>query len=360
MKILILGQTPPPYGGQAINIEKMLQVLDQRSLTYRFIRMDFSTEINDMGKPGLRKIAKLGTIFLRLLYQLVVYRPGLVYYPPAGPQKVPVFRDMALLFPVRLFRFNTIFHFHAGGLSEIYNTLSRPARWLFRFCYFEASHAICLSEQGKKDPLFLKSKNIAIIPSGTEDIGFERLTVTKDRFIVLFAGLCSESKGILDFIAVLRKAQQTNRSIFGVVLGKPFSAVEKNAIDRAVEEGLIGFEGVVAGTRKRDFFSEADLFLFPSFFESENFPTVIIEAFSAGLPVVATRWRGIPDQVQDGYNGFIHEVHDIEGMTGSVIKLASDTALRKRHSLNARHDFETRYTMTKFASSMANFYKSVR
>jgi glycosyltransferase involved in cell wall biosynthesis len=360
MKILILGQTPPPYGGQAINIEKMMRSLDTHEISYRFIRMDFSNEINDMGRLSLRKVGRLMAIFCRLLFQLVVYRPAAVYYPPAGPQYVPILRDMILLFPIRLFGFTTIFHFHAGGLAETYSKLNPLLRWLYRFCYFNAACSICLSEQGKTDPTFLRSKKIVVIPSGVEDIGHAPEKIPTDgHCTVLFAGLCSESKGILDFIAILRTARLQNPAIRGQVLGKPFSEKENSEINKAVAEGILNFEGVRTGEEKNCFFAQADIFLFPSFFESENFPTVILEAFSAGLPVVATQWRGIPDQVRSGYNGFVHQVHDIEGMADSVLKLAADPIFRKKLGANSRHDFETKYTMSNFTDSIANFYKSL-
>ena len=145
MKILILGQTPPPYGGQAINIEKMIRVLAKHQFDHRVIRMNFSDEINDMGSFSLKKTMRLLRIVLQLVGQLIVYRPSLVYYPPAGPKQTPIFRDMVLLFPVRLFRFKTVLHYHAGGVSEAYQGFIPLLRALYRFTYFYADHSICLS-----------------------------------------------------------------------------------------------------------------------------------------------------------------------------------------------------------------------
>ncbi len=104
MKLLIIGQTPPPYYGQAINIERMLSILDQHGLDYRHIRMNFSDEMSDVGTASYRKVWKLFRLFCSISCSLLVYRPDYVYYPPAGPDKVPAIRDMVLLFPVRLFR----------------------------------------------------------------------------------------------------------------------------------------------------------------------------------------------------------------------------------------------------------------
>ncbi|NCI48052.1 glycosyltransferase family 4 protein [Sediminibacterium soli] len=359
MRILVLGQTPPPYGGQSINIKKMLDAMAHAGVGHRFVRLNFSDEIQDMGSFSLKKMARLAGIFLRLLWNLLVYRPSFVYYPPAGPLMTPVLRDIVLLFPVRLFGVKRIFHFHAGGVSHIYARCNPVLKALYRFAYYRAEHSICLSEYGRKDAIALQSRAIHIIPSGVADIGTHPSTITGHQpFCVLFMGLCSESKGILDFIDTIRLARQDHPGITGKILGAVFSEKEKRAIEAAVAEGIIRYEGVQTGPAKIGHIREAQALLFPSFFESENFPTVILEAFSAGLPVVATRWRGIRDQVHPAKNGFLHEVHDTKGMAASLVRLARDPQLYTGLSANARHDFETYYTLNNFDAAIVNFYKS--
>jgi glycosyltransferase involved in cell wall biosynthesis len=360
MKILILGQTPPPYGGQAINIEKMIRVLHQHQFNCRVIRMNFSDDISDMGRFSLNKIVRLLKILFQLSWQLLVYRPDITYYPPAGPQRTPIFRDMILLFPIRLFRFNTVFHFHAGGVSEAYKNFNPLLRFFYRFAYYNIDYSICLSLHGRKDPEFLQSKEIMVIPSGVEDPGYNSSEKNNEKFTVLFAGLCCESKGVLDFIEIIRAGKKSNPLIHGKILGKIFSSKEAACIQAAVEEDLISYEGVQTGEAKNEHFTTANAFLFPSFFESENFPTVIIEAFASGLPVIATNWRGIADQVTNEYNGFLHEPHDIKGMTASILQLSTNNMLYGQLATNARRDFETKYTMGIFEESIVTAFKSFK
>jgi glycosyltransferase involved in cell wall biosynthesis len=360
MKILILGQTPPPYGGQAINIEKMIRVLNQHKFNYRLIRMNFSDDISDMGRFSLNKIGRLLRILFQLSWQLLTYRPNIIYYPPAGPQRTPIFRDMILLFPIRLFRFTTVFHYHAGGLSEAYKKFNPLLRFFYRFAYYNIDYSICLSQHGRKDPEFLRSKKILVIPSGVEDPGYNSSEKNNEKFTVLFAGLCCASKGVLDFIEIIRAGKQSNPFIHGKILGKIASSKEATYIKSAVEEGLISYEGVQTGEAKKEHFKAANAFLFPSFFESENFPTVIIEAFASGLPVIATDWRGIADQVIDGYNGFLHEPHDIKDMAASILELSNNNTLHRQLAANARRDFETKYTMGIFEESIVTAFKSFK
>jgi glycosyltransferase involved in cell wall biosynthesis len=326
-----------------------------------------------MGAFNFTKLIKLVRIFCTLLYQLLVYRPHAVYYPPAGPTLNAVYRDFILLTPVKLFGFKRIFHFHAGGLASIYSGLAPWAKMIYRYVYFNADYSICLSKAGQIDPAFLQSKKIDIIPSGVEafagPVNSELVESAqsvlidpsrdKQTFVVLFAGLCSKSKGILDFIEVIRICHQQDARIVGKVMGKAYSELEENALNEATAEGILHFEGVLTGNKKSAAFLHANAFLFPSIFESENFPTVIIEAFAAGLPVVATKWRGIPDLVKNGKNGFIHPPHAIAAMAHSILELATNHPLHAQLSAQAKSDFETNYTMGTFEASIVAYFKQV-
>ncbi|MCF0062721.1 glycosyltransferase family 4 protein [Dyadobacter chenwenxiniae] len=361
-KILIIGQTPPPYGGQSIMIGKIVSFLDKSDFDYKLIRMNFSEEMDQTGKWGLMKIFKLFKILFSIIYTLLSYKPDYVYYPPSGFERVPIYRDIILLFFVRLLRFKVIFHFHAGGLTNIYESLSPFFKKTFEFVFFYPDYSICMSESGTADPLFLKCKDITIIPYGVDDlrIAGDIQKQNQDRFSVLFVGVCRETKGILDYLDVIRRANKIDPRIRGQVVGKAFGTKEANALDLAVKEGLITYHGIKIGQEKINVFNESDLFLFPTFFEHENFPTVNLEAFSCGLPVISTKWRGVVNQITDGYNGYIHDVHGVESMAASIVKILNDKSLYSQLSQGARSSYEQYYSVGVFEKNIINFFNSLK
>ncbi len=77
-----------------------------------------------------------------------------------------------------------------------------------------------------------------------------------------------------------------------------------------------------------------------------------LEAFSFGLPVISTKWRGVSDQVIEGYNGFLHDIHDTDSMAASVLLLARDQQLYTTLCINARNTYETKYTSERFDESI--------
>lgn len=363
IKITVIGQTPPPYGGQIIHIGKIVTILENNGFDFSLIRMNFSEEMNETGKFSYLKIWKLVLLVLSVIKNLLFYRPDYVYYPPSGNEKAPIYRDIIVLFLIRLFRFKTIFHFHAGGIAAIYPRLNFCFQKLFRFVFFEPNYSICMSKEGTKDPLFVKSKEIVIIPYGVDDLKLSanvNYINSNNNFQVLFVGICRETKGIIDFVNVIEKANKLDKRIVGRIVGKIFSEKEDNVIQNGISKGIINFEGVKIGKDKNAIFCESDLFLFPTFFEHENFPTVNLEAFSSGLPVISTKWRGVIDQIRDGYNGYIHEVHDIDGMVESILKIVNNTALQSELSKNARADYEAHYSDQLFEQNILKFFKNLK
>ena len=58
-------------------------------------------------------------------------------------------------------------------------------------------------------------------------------------------------------------------------------------------------------------------------------PRCVLEMMAAGLPVIATDVRGNRDLVEDGVNGFLVELEDVDGLTTAMINLAEDASLRR-------------------------------
>lgn len=70
------------------------------------------------------------------------------------------------------------------------------------------------------------------------------------------------------------------------------------------------------------YYHAADLYLHAA--HAENFPNVILEALSCGLPVIGTETGGIPEQIDEGRTGHVVPQGDAESMAGQALSLLSD------------------------------------
>ena len=80
--------------------------------------------------------------------------------------------------------------------------------------------------------------------------------------------------------------------------------------------------------------SASDVFLLPS--AQESFGLAALEAMACEVPVVASNVGGLPEVIEHGVTGFLHDQTDLDGMAASAIALLTDPALHRRVTDAAR------------------------
>ena len=89
----------------------------------------------------------------------------------------------------------------------------------------------------------------------------------------------------------------------------------------------VTFTGRIDHSQTGAHYDAADVFVFPSIFESFGIPPV--EAMAAGLPVVAARAGGTVETVIDGVTGLLVEREDAKALAAALLRLIEDPELRR-------------------------------
>jgi glycosyltransferase involved in cell wall biosynthesis len=324
------------------------------------VRLKFSRSIDEIGSFQVRKLF----VLLKTLIDILIGRwrshAQILYYPPAGPTFNPVLRDIFLLICTRwLFRY-TVFHFHALGLPGIYPRLPWWLKPLFKLAYYDADLAIVMSASTASAGYDLAAKEVTIIPNGIPDS--TRLTPCALRQVrggvarILFMGMLCEEKGLLTLIEACSQLQKAGLSFHLVCAGAFTSESFKKEVEQLIKTysltEVIQFPGVLRGAEKWQAFQEAAVFCLPSHHYSENSPVVLIEAMSFGLPIVTTRWGGIPDVVGASGGAFIVEPGLPSLVAEKLGVLIRDVGLRASMGSKNRVWFCDHHTLAKFRESM--------
>jgi glycosyltransferase involved in cell wall biosynthesis len=357
IRVLVVGQTPPPFHGQAIMIQ-MLVDGPLPNVTMRHVRMNFSQTMDQVGRFQVGKLLHLFQVMFAIIYQRIVFRPSILYYPPAGPNKVPILRDVLLLLTTRWMFRKTVFHFHANGMSELVPKLPRWIQFLVRLSMSRPDVAIHLSEYTSNEGGFLNARKVVIVPNAAEDhlAGFPRCEQSDNEVPrLLYLGTVCETKGICDLLKALRQINASTPFHLDVVGSfQPLTfreTVEKKLVDYGLKD-KVTLHGQKTGDDKWRMLQAADIFCFPTYYESEGFPCVLVEAMSFELPIVSTTWRGIPSIVEDGTTGYLVKVRDVDRLAERLQKLLSDPRMAKEMGHRARNRFESRFTKEHFLRAM--------
>ncbi len=79
-----------------------------------------------------------------------------------------------------------------------------------------------------------------------------------------------------------------------------------------------------------------DVMLFPTYWDGEGFPGVVIDAYIAGLPVIASDWNLNRDVVIDGKTGWIIPVNNIEALALKMEYVINNPEIVKSYSENSQ------------------------
>lgn len=358
LRVIAVGQTPPPYGGQAAAIASFVTG-SYTSIEVTHVRMAFSSQISDIGRVQLSKLWHLAALIVRILWGRGRTGARVLYYPPAGPDLAPVVRDIVLLLCTRWAFHATVFHFHAAGVSEFEHRLPRLLRPAFRAAYGGAELAIQCSALNPPDGRRLGARRTVVVDDGVPD---HPLAASADRSghdgppVILYVGVLTETKGLLVLVDACRRLRERGLDFRLHLMGAFDSEGFESALRSAIAAAGLGDWTVLLGTQtgdaKASSFLAADVFCFPTFFNAESFGIVSVEAMQFGLPVVATRWRGVPSIVADGDTGLLVDVRDPAGLADALARLIADPALRARMGARGRERYLQRFTEDRYRRSM--------
>lgn len=100
-------------------------------------------------------------------------------------------------------------------------------------------------------------------------------------------------------------------------------------------KGIVTHAGFVAGAEKKELLRDSDCLCFPTYYELESFGLVVIEAMAAGLNVLTTRWRALPEILPPNYIGFV-PVRDAQAIAQMIPRLFTEDSTMLRAAFLAR------------------------
>ncbi|MEM1583004.1 MAG: glycosyltransferase family 4 protein, partial [Candidatus Bathyarchaeia archaeon] len=105
------------------------------------------------------------------------------------------------------------------------------------------------------------------------------------------------------------------------------------------------------------YYSMSDIVVVPSL--QEAFGLVVSEAMACGKPVIGTNVGGIPDQIIDGYNGFLVKPRSPEDIAEKIIWLLENQEEAKVMGMRGRKIVEEKFNIERKMDRIIELYKSL-
>jgi len=279
------------------------------------------------------KIRLIGTIlfWLAIISKIRKVNPDIVHAQGIGIS-IPAFM-------VKLF-LNKPYSIWCQG-SDIYLpwNFKRPiSKIVFHF----ADAVIAYSENMKKEIQKISKRDVHIISNGIDLQLFSNLTreqarsdlqIIKDQQIITFVGTLRPVKGVKYLIRAMDIVVRRKADIRLILIG---DGPDRHELEGMTKDLILGnqitFIGKVPHEKVPEFMVASDIFILPSL--SEGLPGVIIEAFAAAIPIVATSVGALPEIIREGENGFLVEPKNPEQLAEKILLLLGNSELRNKFSEN--------------------------
>lgn len=353
--VLMAGVVPPPVHGASLATRALFDA-DLSPVSKVLLEIRSSNTLESVGKPSLGKGLGMLALICRCLWLRMTRGPRVLYYTPGSAAVVPFVRDVLFLGLCRPWFSRTVLHYHSGGLPEFIRS-GAVKQILGKWIYGRGAWSVGLSRHTPVPGADCGASREFEVANGMDVPAVLPDLRDDDEFRILFVGNLYEDKGVLDLLAAsMTVAGQLGRIVRLRLVGrwpdqKTRLKFEAMAAD-APASLRIDPPSACYGDEKWEAFANADVFVFPSFYRSENFPLVLIEALACGLPVVATRWRGIPSIIEDGVSGLLVEPRDRVGIAANLVRLALDPDLRTRMGRSGREAYLCRMTLEAHVGAM--------
>ena len=357
-KILLILQLPPPVHGVSTMNEIILEYLQNQAIyDLEIIPLRFAKTFDDLRRISIEKVIRFIKLYLQIKHALRSFRPDLVYFSfmPVG---IGFIRDSFYLRMIKKHPVKVVLHLHNRGIYESSKKL------FFNKLYHSSFQDVTLVHVSdtliKEELRNLEIRNCKQVGISNTCRSFpEKMNDNNKKTIdVLFCSNIFPEKGYRIALDAMKILKKENNAIRLIICGQPLRKKYENEIINYIQKnnltGSVIYKGPVFGEEKERIFKESDIFIFPSYFEEECFPLVVLEAMSAGIPVIASRIGVIPEIIEDEESGFIIQPNNPEELKSSILRLVEKEELRLSFGGKARKKFLVNYNLEKFHKGIDN------
>lgn len=348
--LLIIGPLPPPIGGSPITVQEMVDEL-ARNNSIRVALINTSPSRDPRKKMtgfNLEKVRRLTFIFFK-------------YIPESRNC------DSVLVFANNLFTFSLVpglliwarlhhkpfFIKPVGGDLDLY--LGAKRKWFQKFLLrvLRAADGILAQTQLLQATLGkFGCTNTHYLP-GCRSL--PSITGSQDRHMdelrLIFLAHINRDKGPLILLEALRLfAKRSNARVICDFYGPIHEEIQQEFISQMKSTPNARYCGAAEAGSGSRLIAGYDVLVLPTYFICEGHPGVIIEAMHAGIPVISTQHRAIPELITNGENGILVPIRDSQALAGAIKEIALDCTMRNRMgraNFQRGQEFRTDVVITK-------------
>ncbi len=180
---------------------------------------------------------------------------------------------------------------------------------------------------------------IMYFPNFKKKVVIEKKDVNNKSFRIVFASRVKKTKGVeLAIEAINDLIIEENIKITFDIYGPIQKGYEENFLEFINRYKFVDYKGILEPETISDVISAYNLFLFPTYWENEGFPGVLLDAYIAELPVVASDWCYNSEIVKNKENGYIFKPRDKNDLKKKILYCYNNPEILKQMSYRNKEE----------------------
>jgi glycosyltransferase involved in cell wall biosynthesis len=380
-KILFIVPFPPPYAGPEVASKILLESAIKERIEVITLCSNVHTRNKDKGKINFYSIMKFIVLILQITW-LILYRRPKAIYALLSQNLTGFIRDSIIIVIAKVTGKKVILHFHGSNFHNFY--VSQPQyfqtyiSWILKKVDGIIIQTFWLREIFSQ---FIAEDKLKVIynpinmDSAIDSSEIHKRSKGKDITVLYFSNI-SVAKGFLVLAKAMKEIVCQEHNIKFIIAGSAIDR-ERNIFydqdgkkiefqniseligeiknNRVFENKIIFLNEITSLEQKLKVFSQSDIFVLPSY--SEGCPMVVLEAMSAGLPVVVTPVGALVEIIKDYKNGFFIPLGDAAELKNKILFLAANPSLRNEMGRQNLELIRRDFSIDKITPQFSDFFQ---
>ncbi len=341
---------PPPVHGASV-MGKYIHdsELVNNSFDARFVNLSASSDLKEIGRLSFKKFWNMLLQLFTVLKLIRSFQPAVCYLTPSS-SGIAFYRDYLLVKSIKLTGVKVLLHFHNKAQRD---WLDKKYNQHLLKSFFKDVKIILLGKElyAEKVP-FINKKDVYFLPNGVP-AKESKASIVKTNSITHFLFLSNmiEEKGVYILLQACQIIKEQNLSFKCDFVGQYKDVSEKDFKTKVRSYGLeqeVSSHGPKYGDQKVVFFQNSDVFIFPTFYQQECLPLVLLEAMAYGLPCISTDNGAIPSVITEGETGFCLPQKEVQGLADRMKWMIENPDKRRKMGDAGKKRFDQNFTIDKF------------
>ncbi|OAF13576.1 hypothetical protein AYJ54_43380 [Bradyrhizobium centrolobii] len=196
---------------------------------------------------------------------------------------------------------------------------------------------------------------VVILPNATAPAHFKREPAPNGPVRISFLGELGKRKGTPQLVEALGRLDD-GLDWTATIAGNGQIQETKSRAEQLGIGDRVKVPGWLDSQATNEVLRGSDIFVLPSF--AENLPMSILEAFAYGLAVVATPVGAVADVINDGSNGLLVPVGNVDALASALRRLIVDGQFRDSLGAAAKVEHASKYEIGVYVFRLIEIWRN--